>query len=145
MNGFVNTILTALLSWIRALISNLWTLLRSEDGGAFYRFLSAHWLTIVIILCVVCVIIDGIVYFFRWRPDLIWATNLRRIRRRKEQRRDRRRAPETYYEEPYENPYPYEQPVPETAYAPLQQPAPYAADEQPTQVWQKLKPYLAKD
>ena len=33
MNGFVNTLLSAMLSWIRALVSHLWSLLNSEDGG----------------------------------------------------------------------------------------------------------------
>ena len=84
MNGFVHSILSFMLSWIRALITNLWSLLSSDDGGMLYRFLSRSWLSIVIFLCAVGVVIDLIVYFFRWRPYYVWRTRLRRLRRKKQ-------------------------------------------------------------
>lgn len=124
MNSIVNTLLSVLLSWIRALINNVWTLLRSEDGGALFRFLQEHWLGIVIGICIACVLVDLVVYFFRWRPDYIWATHLRRIRRRREQRRARHASPAQPQQEPYEPPV-YEAPPaadPYAAYAPPQSP-----------------------
>lgn len=139
MNGFVNTLLSAMLSWIRALVSNLWILLTSEDGGTFFRFFSAHWLTIVIFLCVLCVLVDLIVYFFRWRPDYVWASKWRRLRRK----HPRRVSQAEEEMQPQEAFYSYEQPAqtasaaPTAAYAPLQAAtAVYAPVSQPTQVWQ---------
>ena len=73
MSGFINNLLSVTLSWIRALISNVWFMINSEDGGAFYRFFRANWLQMVIILCAVCMAVDLLVYFFRWRPDYVWA------------------------------------------------------------------------
>lgn len=140
MNGFVNTLLSVALSWIRALISHLWSLLNSEDGGLFFQFFSAHWLMIVISLCVVCMLVDLIVYFFRWRPDYVWATKWRRLRRK---RPDRAVEPEENMQ-PQEAFSAYQPPVqpeaPTTAYAPLQAAtAVYAPVSQPTQVWQPVQ------
>ena len=84
MNGFVHTILSFMLSWIRALISNLWSLINSEDGGHLLQFLSRSWWQIVLGLFVIGVAVDLIVYFFRWRPYYVWATKLRRLRRKKQ-------------------------------------------------------------
>ena len=117
MNGFVNTLLSVGLSWIRALISQIWSMLTSEDGGAFYRFFSEHWLGMVICLCVVCVLVDAVVYFFRWRPDYVWASRWRRLRRRQETG-----PQERFDEEPA--------PPPAAAYAPVYQ---------PTQHWQPVQ------
>lgn len=109
MNGFVHSILSFMLSWIRALIANLWALLSSEDGGAFFRFLSQNWLFIVLFLCAAGVAVDLLVYFFRWRPDYVWRTRMRRLRRKKEPHPE----PVSIPQEPV-----YEAPAPEPAYAP---------------------------
>lgn len=134
MNGFVNTLLSVMLSWIRALISNIWTVLTSEDGGALYRFLSSSWLMIVIILCAACMLVDVIVYFFRWRPDYVWAARWRRLRRRDSQPVQ---PQEAYDAEPFA---PEPQREPTMAYAPLQPAtAVYAPVAQPTQTWQAVQ------
>lgn len=139
MNGFVNSLLSVMLSWIRALISQLWSLLNSEDGGLFFRFFSTHWLMMVIILCALCMLVDLIVYFFRWRPDYVWAAKWRRLRRNRPSRTE---APEEDMQ-PQEAFSAYQPPEPEaptTAYAPLQAAtAVYAPVSQPTQVWQPVQ------
>lgn len=143
MNGFVNTLLSVMLSWIRALISQIWRLLTSEDGGVFYQFLSANWLKIVIVLCAVCMLVDVIVYFFRWRPDYVWASKWRRLRRKRpgsaeepEMDAPPQEAFYTYAPDPEPQPEP-EPAAPTTAYAPLQRPTiVYAPVMQPTQTWQ---------
>ena len=84
MNGFVHTILSFMLSWIRALISNLWSLINSENGGQMFGFLSRSWWQIVLFLFIIGVAVDLIVYFFRWRPDYVWATRLCHLRRKKQ-------------------------------------------------------------
>jgi len=109
MNGFVHSILSFMLSWIRALITNLWNLLSSDGGGALYRFLSQNWLSLVILLCLAGVAADLIVYFFRWRPYYVWRTRLRHLRRPKPARTE----PVSVPDEPA-----YQEPAPETLYAP---------------------------
>jgi len=139
MNGFVNTMLSAMLSWIRALISQIWALLSSEDGGALYQFLSANWLTMVVSLCAVCMLVDLIVYFFRWRPDYVWASKWRRLRRRTARRDEAAQElppQEAFYAEEIQ-PQPE---LPTMAYAPLQaQTAVYAPVSQSTKLWQPVQ------
>lgn len=136
MNGFVNTLLSVTLSWIRALISHIWIMLTSEDGGALYRFLRANWLGIVVSLCVLCVLVDLIVYFFRWRPDYVWASGWRRMRRG-------RRCEEARMQPQEALSYPAPEAAasaPTMAYAPLQAATTvYAPVSQPTQVWQNAQ------
>lgn len=132
MNGFTNTILTLLLSWLKALINNIWSVLRSEDGGAFYQFLSANWKTIVLILLVGGFVADRIVYLIRWRPYYVWSSKLGRLRRPKQPESPPAEAIEPVPSEPvYSEPSPSEtfMPPPQDAafrtqaYAPPAQPA----------------------
>ncbi|MEG0996561.1 MAG: hypothetical protein RSH26_06325, partial [Clostridia bacterium] len=78
MNGFTNTILTLLLSWLKALFNSLWRLFTSESGGSIYSFLSNHWKTIFLILCVGGFVLDRVIYFIRWRPYYVWSSRLHR-------------------------------------------------------------------
>lgn len=115
MNSFVNTLLSVMLGWIRTLISNIWTMLASEDGGALFQFLSAYWLVIVILLCAGGVLADLIIYFFRWRPDYVWLTRWRRLTHGK-----RRAEPENT------------QNIPEQAMQPAYEPAAHAFEPENT-------------
>lgn len=83
MSGFFSSLLSLLLGWIRAIANQLWHLISSENGGAVGRFLAGHWLWLAAFLCAAGIVVDLLVYFFRWRPDYVWATRLRRMRRRK--------------------------------------------------------------
>lgn len=123
MNGFVHTILSFMLSWIRALISNIWSVITSEDGGALYQFLQSQWLHIVLALFLLGVIVDLIVYFFRWRPDYIWRSRMHRPRRQKAEKKKKQKAA----------PMPESAPAPAPVYAASYAPsASYAA---PTRVY----------
>ena len=84
MNSFINAILSLMLSWIRALITRLWSLITSESGGELFRFFSQNWLKMVGVLCAAGIVADLIVYFFRWRPDYVWRSRLHRFRREPE-------------------------------------------------------------
>ena len=122
MNGFVHTILSFMLSWIRALISNIWSVITSEDGGALYQFLQNQWLRGVLALFLLGVLVDLIVYFFRWRPDYIWRSRMRRPRRQKAEKRKKKAAPA-----------PEPDPAPAPAYSASY--APSAASAAPTRVY----------
>ncbi len=80
MNGFATGILSMLLGWLRSFISNGWRLLSSESGGSILSFFAAHWKLIFLVLCAGGFIVDRIIYFFRWRPDLVWRTKWQRMR-----------------------------------------------------------------
>ncbi len=82
MNGFAGAILSILLGWLRALFDNLWRLLSSDNGGSFLSFLRFHWKAVFVGLCIAGFVVDRIVYFFRWRPDYVWSTQLGRLKRR---------------------------------------------------------------
>lgn len=119
MNSFINAILSLMLSWIRALITRLWSLITSESGGELFRFFSQNWLKMVGVLCAAGIVADLIVYFFRWRPDYVWRSRLHRFRREPE---------------PVEEPVPVEdhatqvyRPVAPQSYAPLNQRQPVCA------------------
>lgn len=93
MNGFANSLLSILLSWIRALVSNIWVIINSEDGGTLYRFLAGNWLTLLIILLACGFVVDRIVYLIRWRPHYVWLSRLEHLR----SGRRRREQPETVF------------------------------------------------
>ena len=82
MNSFASTLLSLLLSWLRSLIGHFWRLLESDQGQALLPFLRDNWPHILLIICIGGFVIDRVVYFFRWRPDYVWATNLARWKRR---------------------------------------------------------------
>lgn len=110
MNGFISTVLNLTLSWIRALISNLWGLMTSGSGGHFYRFLADYWLYIALFVCLACTLVDLLVYFFRWRPDYVWRSRMHRTREKRPQPPKPEKTPVVYDEAP-------PQPVPMPAYA----------------------------
>lgn len=111
MSGFFSSLLSLLLGWIRAIANQLWHLLSSENGSAAGRFLADHWLWLAAFLCAAGIGIDLLVYFFRWRPDYVWATRLRRMRRRKP-------LPEQEEEGAYEAPAYTEESAEVSPYAP---------------------------
>jgi len=142
MNGLTDAILSALLSWIRVLISNLWNIISSEDGGAVYQFLSAHWMKILLVLLIVGYAADRIIYFIRWRPHYVWLSRLNRLRKQpaesefpqQEWAQEHEQqpsawqpglasfAPEQAQQEPYAEPM--------QVYAPVQEPVLFDEDEE---------------
>lgn len=114
MNGFANTLLSFILSWIRTLINNLWGIVTSEDGGLLYQFFAQNWHVLVLILLIAGLLIDRLVYFFRWRPDYVWRSRLRRLR-------SRRQKPEPAETVDQEHPEPVSF-EPTTAYQPASAP-----------------------
>lgn len=80
MNGFANTILTLLLSWLRVLISNIWSALSGEGASLLYQFLANNWKILVGIVCIGGFVVDRIIYLIRWRPYYVWQSKLHRLR-----------------------------------------------------------------
>ena len=77
MNAFARGLFQLLVGWLRglsALTDGSWTQLDS-----LFSFLSGHWLGLVIGLAVLGTALDLAVWFFRWRPDRLWRSSLRRL------------------------------------------------------------------
>ena len=100
MNSFANSILSFLLSWIRALAANLWGMVNSEDGGALYQFLASNWLWILLVLCIGGWIADRIIYFFRWRPHYVWLSRLDHKHRKRLQKKSSTQPDSSHADDP---------------------------------------------
>ncbi len=80
MGSFANTVFSMMLSWVRSAVSGIWNLFTSSDGNSLLTWIGAHWVKIVVILCIVGTITDIVIHLFRWRPLTVWASFFRRLR-----------------------------------------------------------------
>ena len=87
MTGYLTSVLTLLLGWMRGVASSIWKLINGESEGGFWAMLSENWKGILLILCLAGILIDLAVYLLRWRPDKVWVSFIRRVRRRANDRR----------------------------------------------------------
>lgn len=81
MRGFTQSLVTALLGWIRMLVEGIWAILFSYETQSWLQWIAGNWLTLVVFLCLCGVVLDYVVWFLRWRPYYVWASSLRRMRR----------------------------------------------------------------
>ncbi len=72
MSGFSDTLFSLLLGWTQQLIKSIWNVLNNESGSLLLHFVIQNWFAIVCIVCIAGVVMDGMIYFFRWRPDWVW-------------------------------------------------------------------------
>lgn len=145
MNGFANSMISLLLGWLKVLIRDGWQLLSGEAGGALLSWLAARWKGLVLMICLCGLVIDRVVYLFRWRPYYVWRSRRRARQQRRRQRQQAQQMP--VYEQPvYQqqaDPQPvdeepaYQPPVPENTrvYAPVEQTMDPVFDDEPIQ-WQ---------
>ncbi len=78
MNNFANSILELLLSWIRGIFNDIWSMF-SGDGGSFFAWLGRHWLSLLCVLLLAGITIDLIVYLLRWHPQRVWISTFNRL------------------------------------------------------------------
>ena len=83
MNAFANSLLHLLLSWMRALFSDVLSFAQGGDGGLI-AWISKHWLLLAVILLAAGILTDGMIYLIRWRPQYVWRTRFRRRFRRED-------------------------------------------------------------
>ena len=81
MNELTETIFNFLLGWVKKLFENIWQLFSNQEGSTWFTWLGDNWIKVVIGLCIGGLIIDLLVWFFRWRPDYVWRSVLRRIKK----------------------------------------------------------------
>lgn len=89
MGGFAGTIFSLLLGWVHGTAAWLWSAATSPTGSGLLNWLGANWLPLAIVVCAAGMIVDLVVYLFRWRPYRVWASFFRRMTgRRAEEERD---------------------------------------------------------
>jgi len=84
MGTLANSVFQLLLDWIRALSVEIWNTVSSPDGSTLFGLIGKNWIWITLVLCAAGLVIDLIVYMFRWRPYRVWASFFRRMRHRKD-------------------------------------------------------------
>ena len=78
MNSFVNSMLELTLSWVRGVISDIWTMLGGNSQSVFL-WLGRHWLSLVCVLVIGGITADFVFYILRWHPQRVWFAKLDRI------------------------------------------------------------------
>jgi len=81
MRGFTQSLVNALLGWIRLLVEGVWDLIFSNETQQWLQWVADNWLTLVVFLCLCGVVIDYLIWILRWRPYYVWASSMRRMRR----------------------------------------------------------------
>ena len=82
MGQFANTLFSLLLGWVQTAASWLWSLITNVDVSAWLRWLLDNWLPLVLLLCGAGLVIDFVIYLFRWQPYRVWAGALHRLTHR---------------------------------------------------------------
>ena len=84
MNAFADTLLSILFGWLRTLVEGIWS---ASSSGRFQRlfvWLGDNWYWVLIALCILCTVMDYLIWLIRWRPYIIWRNKLRRLFNRKD-------------------------------------------------------------
>lgn len=80
-NGYSDTIVNAMLSWLKGAAN--WVLrlfdLSGSGGISPLEWLSRNWLKTLIVLVVVGVVLDRVIWFIRWRPYWVWFNKKRLV------------------------------------------------------------------
>lgn len=92
MGNFANSVFSVLLGWIRTAVNWLWGWSGGTGEGGLIAWIGQNWLTLTIILCVVCMLVDGLVHLIRWKPHKVWASFFRRLSGRREEEPQVQRA-----------------------------------------------------
>lgn len=82
MNTFANSLFSLLFGWTKDLIQRIWTGASTGAYSGFFIWLGDHWMWVVLLLCAAGTALDFMVWMARWRPYLVWRSNLRRFRSR---------------------------------------------------------------
>ncbi|MBQ7455713.1 MAG: hypothetical protein IJS53_04655 [Clostridia bacterium] len=75
MNYLADSLLTALLSWMRSLFGGFLSLVQG-DGSGFLSWMKNRWFVLAVFLCLAGGAIDFLVYLLRWSPQQVWRSRL---------------------------------------------------------------------
>ena len=80
MGSFANTVFSLLLGWLQTVTSVIWSALTGKNSESFLQFIGKNWILIAAVLCIAGVVIDFLVYLFRWEPYKVWKSFWKKIR-----------------------------------------------------------------
>lgn len=80
MGNLTDSLFSALMSWVRALVAAIWALFSSERTTAL-EFLAKNWIGIAVTIMAAGLVIDWLIWLIRWQPYHIWAQRVRRLLR----------------------------------------------------------------
>lgn len=73
---YAENFVTAMLSWMRYIASNIAKMLRGGTGAGggslLLRWFRGNWLGILIFLIVAGLVLDFLIWMIRWRPYWLW-------------------------------------------------------------------------
>ncbi len=72
MGQFANLMFNMMLGWVRSAAAGLWSLVTNTDVSLWVRWLLDNWLPLTLLLCLGGIVIDFVVYLFRWQPYRVW-------------------------------------------------------------------------
>lgn len=84
MGSFAKSLAGVLFGWVSDVFSGIWALLTTDSGTESIPWFGRQWVLIVIILCLLGLVIDFVVYLYRWKPYRVWADFFKRRRRNKQ-------------------------------------------------------------
>lgn len=79
MNTLSNHVLAVLFSWMRTLIQGAWNAMSFGASGGFWPWLGDHWLLVIVLLCLICTVLDYLIWLIRWRPYILWRQRIGRL------------------------------------------------------------------
>lgn len=80
MGILTDSLFSALMSWVRALVAAIWALFSAERTTAL-EFLAKNWIGIAVLLIAIGLVVDWLIWLIRWQPYHIWAQRVRRLLR----------------------------------------------------------------
>ena len=97
MSQFADSLLTALLGWMRSLFSGFLSLTQG-NGGGFLSWMSRRWFVLAAIVLVAGLTVDAVIYILRWHPQEVWRSKLHLLAHRREEA-----AADARFKEGYDN------------------------------------------
>lgn len=79
MGQFANTLFSMLLGWVQSAAQWLWQKVSGADAGAMMQWVLDNWLALLVLLCLGGMLIDLVVYLFRWQPYRVWRSFFARL------------------------------------------------------------------
>ena len=93
MGSFANGVFTLLLGWVSGTARFLWNLVSGGNGGSLWKWITDHWILLAGILCLSGIVIDLMVYIFRWEPFRMWRNPWSRRARDRRMNREAEKRP----------------------------------------------------
>ena len=86
MGTLANSLFRGTLGWMRVLCAQIWASADSPEEGTLLIWIGENWKVLALGLCAIGLVIDLIVYLFRWQPYRVWHSFFHRKERLEEEK-----------------------------------------------------------